>query len=120
MQCKKCLKRIKLNINLNNIFETYRNEICNSCFKKNMNYYPYFVIPIKYGLLHIFELLYEKDNLLDSYMDYFRPYYLAYLKSKPSIDAIYIEILDQKTIELFDQLNLGHLIIFTNNYKEEQ
>ncbi|MBN3490711.1 hypothetical protein JV173_04190 [Acholeplasma equirhinis] len=84
-----------------------------------MNYYPYFVIPVNGGLLHVFELLHENIEPIDSTLEYFRPFYQAYFKLSGKIDAIYIEYLTPKWIELFDKLNIGHLIIFTNICKEE-
>lgn len=119
MLCKVCLKRIKVTINFKTFFKVYLNNACKSCFKEHMNHFPYFVIPINGGLLHIFELLYEKPNNNEYFSDYFRPYYVAYLKSNPTIDAIFIETLNIETIDLFDHMNLGHLIIFTNNVKED-
>lgn len=85
-----------------------------------MNIYPYFVIPIVGGLLHIFEILIPEFEESIDITDYLRPYYRAYLKTDKKIDAIYIESLDQKMIDLLDLLVLGHLIVFTNNYKEDK
>ncbi|WP_079560635.1 hypothetical protein [Acholeplasma oculi] len=83
-----------------------------------MNLYPYFVIPIQGGLLHVFEILIPESLEVMDITDYLRPYYKAYLKTNKQIDAIYIEYLDQHMIDLLDLLALGHLIVFTNNYKE--
>jgi len=94
-------------------------EICSHCFNKQMNYFPYFVVPINQGLLHIFELLSKDTNNPGDYIYYLRPYYQAYFKLNMTIDAVYIETLTTKFIELFDQMKIGHLIIFTNNFKEE-
>lgn len=119
MQCKLCRKVVRKKRTFNNLFDFEISDVCINCFKSYMNYYPYFVIPIYKGQLHIFELLHKPTNHPQYFINYFRPYYQAYFKTDMTIDAIYIEVLTTKIIELFDVMELGHLIIFTNNFKEE-
>ncbi len=120
MRCKVCGKGIHIRRNFINFFDTYKPEACKNCFKSQMNYFPYFTIPIDGGLLHVFELLKEMTEPNDLYLDYFKPYYHAYLKTDQKIDAIYVDILDSELIDLLDKLTMGHLIIFTNNCKEDK
>lgn len=119
MYCKSCKNVIRQAKTFRNLFNFETPEICHHCFKLNMQHFPYFVVPIQNGLLHVFELLDKDVSQAGDYLYYFRPYYQAYFKLEMTIDAIYIERLTLKTIEMFDQMNLGHLIIFTNNFKEE-
>src|SRR5690554_3661931 len=119
MQCRLCKKVIYIKRNFRNLMYTETPEICSHCFNKQMNYFPYFVVPINQGLLHIFELLSKDTNNPGDYIYYLRPYYQAYFKLNMTIDAVYIETLTTKFIELFDLMKIGHLIIFTNNFKEE-
>lgn len=119
MYCKSCRNVIRQAKTFQNLLNFEIPEICKHCFKLHMQHFPYFVVPIQNGLLHVFELLTKETNQPGDYLYYFRPYYQAYFKVGMTIDCIYIEKLTPKTIELFDQMNLGHLIIFTNNFKEE-
>lgn len=119
MKCNVCKKSYGYTRNFKNFFNKYRPSVCRYCFKRNMNYYPYFVIPIQQGLLHIFELLTEEPKPLDLYIDYFAKYYKAYFKTDRSVDVIYVDVLTSGFIELLDELEVGHLIIFTNKYKED-
>lgn len=116
--CSLCKKNTKPVIDFRKFFSTTYPETCRMCFKLHMNLYPYFVIPIQGGLLHVFEILIPESLEVMDITDYLRPYYKAYLKTNKQIDAIYIEYLDQHMIDLLDLLVLGHLIVFTNNYKE--
>ena len=117
--CLVCKTKIKKEVSFKAFFNTFKPLVCHNCFKQKMNYYPYFVIPINKGLLHVFQLLNKKVDNYKIYNDYFIPYYKAYLKTNQEIPAIYIETLDYKIISLFDLLEIGNLIVFTNYFKEE-
>lgn len=119
MHCRICRKIVHIKRTFNNLFHVDTPGVCIHCFKQHMNYFPYFVIPIHCGVLHVFELLIKDTKYPNDYINYFRPYYRAYLNTNRSIDAIYIETLTTKIIELFDHMKLGNLIIFTNNFKED-
>lgn len=120
MQCKICRNDIKVQRTFRNLIKFELPGVCIHCFKQQMNYFPYFVIPIQNGLLHIFELLITDTKHPNDYINYFRPYYRAYLNLNMTVDAVYIETLTTHLIELFDHMELGHLIIFTNNFKEDK
>ena len=119
MKCSICHQYIYRKITIKNIFYKDVRQTCQYCFMRYMNYYPYFVIPVNGGLLHIFELLKEDLTDYSLFIQYLYPYYKAYLKTSKMIDAIYIDTLDHEFIDLIDKLNLGNLIIFTNKFKEE-
>lgn len=119
MQCRICRQVIHKKRNYRNLFEFENPGVCIHCFKQHMNYFPYLVVPIDQGVLHIFELLNIDTKYPDAFINYFRPYYRAYFNLNMTVDAVYIETLTTKTIELFDLMKLGNLIIFTNNFKEE-
>src|SRR5690606_11091065 len=119
MQCVICGKPITVKRTFLNLDKRIDHRVCKNCFQSHVNYFPYFVIPINGGLLHVFELIKGQFDPVDLFADYFRPYLQAYLKLDGYIDAIYLDILNQKWIDLFDKLNVGHLIIFTNFFKEE-
>ncbi|VEU82735.1 hypothetical protein [Acholeplasma hippikon] len=119
MYCRICNQYINRKVTLKNFFYKDYRDTCINCFKAKMNLFPYFVIPIQSGMLHIFELLAEDVKDYSLFIDYFYPYYKAYLKTNRLIDAIYMDYLDQQYINLLDKFEVGNLIIFTNKYKED-
>lgn len=119
MICSQCKNKIHMKVSFKNFFQTYEPRVCRACFKKVKQAFPYFVIPIQGGLLHIIERLTTEPKNFDEYLDYFAPYVLAYLELNLSIDMIYVETLDIEFIKILDELNVGHLIILTNKFKEE-
>src|SRR5690554_4269897 len=117
--CLVCQEKIIINKTFKTFFQNFKPLVCNNCFKQKMNYFPYFVIPINKGVLHVFELLDKEVNNYNIYNDYFIPYLEAYFKTNQSIPLIYLNTLDIKMIKLFDLLEIGNLIVFTNYFKEE-
>ena len=91
--CLICKERMIIKRNLKNVFYNFRPLVCSHCFKQKMNYFPYFVVPINKGLLHIFELLENDGEDLTIYNDYFIPYYNLYLKLNMKTPYLYRKII---------------------------
>lgn len=119
MNCRICGKYINRKLTLKNFIYKDMRDTCLNCFINHMNPTPYMVIPIKGGTLHVFELLKKEVKDYSLFTQYFYPYYKAYLKTNKQIDAIYVDYLNEAYINLLDQMEVGHLIIFTNKFKED-
>lgn len=119
MLCKLCGKKIKQNINIFNFFQKSYKTTCRDCFLEHMNYFPYMVIPINSGVLHVFELLSKEVEDNEMFNEYLEPYYKAYFKTNRLLNVVYIERLDDEFVATLEKLEVGNLIIFTNKVKEE-